>query len=362
MSNGNNGKMECRSEPPSFCVSLTYPDPPARVMSDRVEDFIETVGRADISWVNSPVCDLKEDALRISKEFGFSSDLVMTLLSDSDEADDAEYEDDDTEMGIKIPVIRASALDVHTYPLLILIKKNFILTLHTKEVVRLKKFSRYAETFMRKIPPNALPPDRITMVLHRILSENNERNFDGLRTIEDEADKMSKQLADPTVSRQTLARDIYQMKHALISYLDALWSTLDVMHSLRYGDADLITDDPALLARLESLVIDIRGQISLSEHMSEVLASGLEVLQSIYNNQLQIMNNRLSMVITWLTILGTAVLVPNTLATIFSNPAYQMGPEDAGWYSALMVGSTIFATVITAFILYISGWLPKKVE
>ena len=90
-----------------------------------------------------------------------------------------------------------------------------------------------------------------------------------------------------------------------------------MVNSLRYGDADTITDNQKVLNKIGLLADDLNRQISLSEHMSEVLASGLEVLQSLYNNQLQILNNRMSLTMTWLTILGTAVLVPNTLATIF---------------------------------------------
>jgi len=39
-------------------------------------------------------------------------------------------------------------------------------------------------------------------------------------------------------------------------------------------------------------------------------------MQSIYNNQLQSMNNRFALVTAYLTVLGTAFLVPNTIATI----------------------------------------------
>lgn len=118
------------------------------------------------------------------------------------------------------------------------------------------------------------------------------------------------------------------MKHALITYLNALWETVDVIHDVRYGDAELLTDEPDLLHRVGLLVEDVERQIGLAEHLSEVLASGLEVLQSIYNNQLQVLNNRMALIMTYLPILGTAVLVPNTLATIFGNSAFAMTPED----------------------------------
>ncbi len=107
------------------------------------------------------------------------------------------------------------------------------------------------------------------------------------------------------------------MKHALITYLNTLWASWEVINSLRYGDAEIISDNSKLLQRIGILSDDINRQIALSEHMSEVLASGLEVLQTIYNNQLQMLNNRLAFVATWLAILATAVMVPNTIATVF---------------------------------------------
>jgi magnesium transporter len=96
--------------------------------------------------------------------------------------------------------------------------------------------------------------------------------------------------------------------------------------------------------------------------MSEVLASGLEVMQTIYNNQLQALNNRLALVMTYLTIVGTAVLVPNTLATIFGNSAFEMGPKDIPWYAALLVISTVVATALTYFWVKKQGWIPKRMD
>ena len=65
---------------------------------------------------------------------------------------------------------------------------------------------------------------------------------------------------------------------------------------------------------------------------------------------------------TYLTILGTAVLVPNTLATILSNPAFNMGPQDSGWYIALLVVSTVIATIGAFWLVKKSGLIPKKMD
>jgi magnesium transporter len=150
-------------------------------------------------------------------------------------------------------------------------------------------------------------PDKLTMLLSRIIDHNNDHNFEHLRQIEEQGDQLNEIMADPYTPRTKLGPEIYHMKHALITYLNTLWATWEVINSLRYGDAELITDNPKLLQRIGILGDDISRQISLSEHMSEVLASGLEVLQTIYNNQLQMLNNRLAFIATWLGILQPQV-------------------------------------------------------
>jgi magnesium transporter len=150
------------------------------------------------------------------------------------------------------------------------------------------------------------------------------------------------------------------MKHALITYLNTLWASWEVINSLRYGDAELITDNPKLLQRIGILGDDINRQISLSEHMSEVLASGLEVLQTIYNNQLQLLNNRLALMVAYLTIIGTALLVPNTIATVAGNQMFPFKEKDITMYIALLVGSTIIATLVAWWAVKKLGLLPKR--
>jgi magnesium transporter len=130
------------------------------------------------------------------------------------------------------------------------------------------------------------------------------------------------------------------------------------VNSLRYGDAEVVTDDPKIIARISMLSSDINQQIGLSEHMSEVLASGLEVLQSIYNNQLQILNNRLAWLATWLAIVGTALLVPNTLATIYGTPLGDYVSHEFMLYS--MVLGTILSGLLVFVVLKWKNWMPKN--
>ncbi len=343
----------------AFCVALPLMGGrPLRLIGDNPHDFISSLKDYSVAWLNFPVKDIKKDAEVIGLSLGFSSSLVPTIMSSYLSA----YEDRDTELGLKLPAVAVKKFDVLISPILILIRKDLIVTIHEENVNRLIRLSRYADAFMRKIKPNLIQEDKITIILTRIIDENINRNFDHLREIEAQGDELSRILMDPMMPRGMIAPEIHNMKHALISYMDTLWATLDVVNSLRHGDAELISDSPKLLARVGILSDDVNRHIALSEHMSDVLASGLEVLQSIYNNQLQILNNRLALVMTWLTILGTAVLVPNTIATVMGNAAFNMGPQDEVWYLLLIIISTILATWAAYWWIKKKNLLPLKVD
>jgi magnesium transporter len=108
------------------------------------------------------------------------------------------------------------------------------------------------------------------------------------------------------------------------------------------------------------MVEQVKSQIALSEHMSEVLASGIEATQAIYNNQLTIannqltisnnkltlLNNRLSKIVAYLTIIGTAILIPNTIATVLGNSVWVLGPAFLPQYLLLMTASTVVGCLL----------------
>ncbi len=339
-----------------FCVALVESGKTEKKEARNIEDFKEMVDKSSVSWVDYVVNDIKKDSPKAAQAMGFSESLVTSVLKNKRSG----YEDFDNELGIMLPAIIVDGFKVTLQPLVILIKNGLVLTLHTTESKRFFRLRRYAETFVKKIKKNSLPSDKLTMVLIRILDENNGRNFDHLREIEEKSDKLSSKLADATISRSIIGPEIHDMKHALITYLGGLWAVIDVLNALRYGDPELLTDDPKILARLGGLAAEVNLHIGLTEHLSQVLASGLEVLQSIYNNQLQILNNKLALLVGYLTILGTAAMVPNTLATVLSNPVYDLHPSDMWWYTALIIGSTIISTAVAYGWVKSKGLLPSR--
>lgn len=341
----------------AFYVSLSKEGITTKVESDNVSEIVSLLKEDALEWMDFNVENINEDSFFIATSLKFSLQLVASVLSDRYSS----YEDLDTELGVMLPAVRVEKFDVKVYPLLILIRKNLILTIHPKEVVRLQKIYRYADIFMKKIRQDLPWNDKLTILLTRIIDENNQKNFNGLRMIEEEGDELGKFMTEPKAPKIQLGNDIYQMKHALITYLNTLWASWDVINSLRYGDAETMSDNQKLLQHIGILGDDINRQIALSEHMSEVLASGLEVLQTIYNNQLQMLNNRLAFVATWLAVLATAVMVPNTLATVFGIPEFQ-GYVDWRLIILLLVGSTFLSTYFMYWFMRRKNWIPSKYE
>jgi magnesium transporter len=335
-----------------ICVSLpSLSSKPTKVTAATAEEIIPIVQKANLSWVNYTSTDLETDGVKVAQQFGFSEGMIPTLLKGYY----ANYEDREVELGVMVPAVRVDGLEMNVYPIIILARRNLILTLHSAEVTRIIQFSRYADTYLRKLPEVMPQEDKLSMMLIRILDENNTKNFEQLRNIEEQADAMSEKMIDPASPRTAVGRQIYEMKHTLITYLNTLWRTLDVVNTLRYGDAEVITDNQKVLNRFGLLADELNRQIELSEHMSEVLASGLEVLQSLYNNQLQILNNRMSLTMTWLTILGTAVLVPNTLATIFGF-VFNLEWQLVIWTMAIITFATVGSTLLAYW------WVKKRVN
>ena len=321
----------------------------------QISSFYPTIKNSSVAWIDFVVDDLYRDAVEEATKLGFSKLLVKNLLKHPRSG----YEDFNDELGLKVPAIRVQGFDVVLDPLIILLRKNMLVTLHSSDTKRFFRVRRYAETLLRKLPHSMEQVDKMTLLLIRIIGENNARNFDYLQVIEETGDSLSQKLSDKDTPRELLGKEIYKMKHALITYLSGLWATSDALGSLRHGDADLVTDDEKILDRISGLLNEVNAQIGLAEHLSDVLASGMEVLQSIYNNQLQLLNNRLAMLVAYLTIIGTALLVPNTIATVMSNSMFQLQAGDVPWYLEIIVISTVVSTFAAWWVVKRLGLLPK---
>jgi len=340
-----------------FCTGLESTGRTTRQEAESPTIFMEIINRSVTTWVDYITDDPVKDLPVVAAQMGFSEAFISNLAC----CDQLNYSDFDTEMWLTFPAIQIRGNDVKAHPLVVLIRKNLVFTFHIRTIdKRFLRLRRYSETILKKIPTDIRPEDRLTILLSRILEANNDSNFRHLRVIEEFGDELNKDLMDRDVDKSTLGPKIYEMKHALIIYLNALWESVDVLQAIRYGDAELLTDDPKLVNLSAAMVEQVKSQIGLSEHMSEVLASGIEATQAIYNNQLTIANNQLtisnnkltlrnnnlSKVVAYLTILGTAILIPNTIATVLGNSVWVLGPDFLGAYLTLMITATVVGSVL----------------
>lgn len=357
-----------RYEPPQkrwFCMSLESTGKTFKKEAETPSSFLEIVDRSLVTWVDYITDDPFNDLPKVAAQMGFGETCISSLPS----CEQLNYQDFDNELWMRFPSVQIRGTDVKDHPFLILLRKNLVLTLHVRLVdKRFIRLRRYSETILRKIPTDTKPEDRLTILLSRIIDANNDSNFRHLRVIEEFGDELNRDLMDQHTDKAQLGPKIYEMKHALIIYMNALWESVDVLQTIRYGDAELLTDDPKLGFLFSAMVDQVKTQIGLSEHMSEVLASGIEATQAIYNNQLTIannqltisnnqltiLNNRLAKLAAYLAIIGTALLIPNTIATILGNSVWSYGPQHLSLYLFLMIGATVAGS------LFMWYWIGKK--
>jgi magnesium transporter len=364
----------------------------------QIDGFESLTEHARIAWIDYIVDDFEKEAVVMAQKIGFSEQLVKRLLIDVR----GSYEDFDTEMGLLLPAIHADGFELNVEPLLLLRRENVLLTMHTRKRHRFYQMRRYAESYFKRLPKGMTPIDLLTLLMVRIIDENNSWNFKQLQEMDERSDDLTMNLKDENIIRAQVGDQIYQQKHALLGYLSALWGTADTLSSLRYGDADLMSDAPLVLDKVANLQNEVHQQLSLAEHLSEVLASGLECLQSIYNNQLQdrnnqlqdrnnqlqdvnnglqgrnnelqdfnnklsernnaltATNNRITLLAAFLAIVSAGFAVPNTIATVFSQTnIFMFTPRDMTWYVSLILVSTVLTTVLVYWWVRKIGLLPS---
>ena len=131
--------------------------------------------------------------------------------------------------------------------------------------------------------------------------------------------------------------ELSNMKRSLLTFLNAVWATHDTVRNVKFGDPDMITDDDDVLEKFEVILGRLDRQIQMAENVMEIIATGATIIQTETSNQL-------TKLIVWLTVAATAVLVPNTIATIFGIPDLQISWT---WIIPILVVSTLISVIVT---------------
>ena len=179
--------------------------------------------------------------------------------------------------------------------------------------------------------------DRQTILLFRLIDEVSETNFSSLRTIVEQAEQIEIDLTGPRQTERDVGFEISNMKRSLLTFLNAVWATHDTVSSIKYGDPDMVTDDDDVLEKFEVILGRLDRQIQMAENVMEVISTGVTIIQAETSN-------KLTKLIVWLTVAATAVLVPNTIATVFGIPDLQLSWS---WVIPILLVSTLISAVVT---------------
>ena len=306
---------------------------PFKKESINLEEAAKIVSLGNLTWIEVVVDDIVKETPKILEKLDFSMN-ANTLLSGYI----SEYEDAGDTLGIMVPFIFTGENRTQTSPCLIFMKKDLILTIHDDYGGKITKLYNYSTSLMRKLPQSPETwAERQTMLLFRLLDEISETNFSVLRSIVERAEQIEIDLAGSRQITRDLSLELSNMKRSVLAFLNAVWATHDVIRNIKYGDPDMISDDDDVLEKFEVVLATLDRQIQMAENVLEVISTGITAMNTESSNQL-------TKLIVWLTVAATAVLVPNTLATVFGIPDLHISYI---WVIPILVIATGISVVIT---------------
>jgi len=271
-----------------------------------LDEATQFVSLGNLTWIECVVDNIIEETPKILAKLGItmdSSQLLSGYVSN--------YEDRGDTLGLMIPFVVPGNNKTETAPLLIFIKKDLVVTIHDDYGGKITRLYSYAPTLLRKLPKEPdLWGDRQTLLLARIIDEISEANFSILRLIVERVEQFEIDLAGSRQVTRDISLELSNMKTSLLTFLNAIWATYDTVHNLKYGDADMVSDNEPILAKFEVILGRLDRQIQMSENVMQMVATGVNVIQTEVTNKVTIL-------IIWWTVAGTAELVPNTIATVF---------------------------------------------
>ena len=300
-------------------------------LEDAVAEYVVESGT--LTWIECVVDDIVNETSGILEKLKIDMDPNV-LLSGYITA----YEDIGDTLGIMLPFIITGDSRTQTTPILIFMKKDLIVTIHDDYGGKIAKLYNYSNSLMRKLPKESEQwADRQTILLFRLMDEVSETNLSILRTILEQAEQLEIDLSGSRQTDRNVSDELSNMKRSLLTFLNAVWATHDTVRNVKYGDPDMLTDDDDILEKFEVILGRLDRQIQMAENVMEIISTGVTVIQTETSN-------KLTKLIVWLTVAATAVLVPNTIATVLGIPDLNVSLT---WVVPILIISTVISVIVT---------------
>jgi magnesium transporter len=298
-----------------------------------IEDLAAIASAGHLTWIECVVDNIIDETPKILEKLNIIMDPSVLLSGYV-----SSYEDRGDTLGLMIPFVVTGNSKTVTAPVLIFMKKDLIVTIHDDYGGKIARLYNYAPTVLRKLPKEADSwADGQTILLARIIDEICEVNFSILRIIVERAEQFEIDLAGSRQVTRDISLELSSMKTSLLTFLNAIWATYDTVHNLKHGDADMISDDEIILSKFEVILGRLDRQIQMSENVMQMVATGANVVQTEVTNKVTIL-------IIWWTVAGTAELVPNTIATVFG-----LYPNHEAVFLPIVATVVISAALATGF-------------
>ena len=301
-----------------------------------LEELPDIISGQHLTWIECVVDSITDDAPQILEKCSIAMDASVLLAGYV-----SSYEDRGETLGLMIPFVVPGNNKTVTAPILIFIKKDLIVTIHDDYGGKITRLYNYAPTLLRKLPKDKDNwADRQTILLARIIDEISEANFSILRLIVERAEQFEIDIAGSRQITRDISLELSNMKTSLLTFLNAIWASYDTVHNLKFGDADMVSDDEGILGKFEVILGRLDRQIQMAENVMQMVATGVNVVQAEVTNKVTIF-------IIWWTVAGTAALVPNTLATVFG-----LLPNHENLFGPISYALILSAIISTGFAYY----------
>jgi magnesium transporter len=311
-----------------------------------LDELSEIVSSGFLTWIECVVDSITDETPKILEKCSISMDASLLLSGYV-----SSYEDRGDTLGLMIPFVVPGNNKALTAPILIFMKKDLIVTIHDDYGGKITRLYNYAPTLLRKLPKNVDTwADGQTILLARIIDEISEANFSILRLIVERAEQFEIDIAGSRQVTRDISFELSDMKTSLLTFLNAIWASYDNVHNLKYGDAEMISDDEIILGKFEVILGRLDRQIQMAENVMQMVATGVNVVQAEVTNKITIF-------IIWWTVAGTAALVPNTLATVFG--LYPNHEQLFGPISYALIASAVISTAFAFY--YVRKFFGKSV-
>lgn len=268
----------------------------------------EAIHSKSLTWIDA-LNPTPEELIKISKSFEINKHDLDDVM---DPQERSRVEDDGT---YKLIILRAptrTSGSMETTPIGIFIKKNNILTIHKKRVNSILEIHNYPD----------LLDHGVQYFVFKLIDKMVSNYFRLVEKIDSEIDDLEEKVFEHG-SKKT-AMHIFRIKKTLTFFQRSLLSNRETVSQIIKQNVLHLANKEVI--NFEDTLNDIHQLIDMTNTHKEILSGALEIHMSTISNQ---MNDAVKK----MTVIGSFVLIPTLIASIYGMNFGQVMDAGAGPWS-----------------------------